>query len=617
MQPPQEKQSEKAAELPDRPNMIGRVLSERYRIDRLIATGSFGAVYQGVHLHMHKQVAIKVLHPEIENFPELIERFEREAVAGAHISHPNVAVASDLGKFDGDSYFLVQEYVPGETLRKAIDRGAMPAARAAFIARQIAAGLGAAHRHKIVHRDLKPANVMLVDGSDDFVKLIDFGFARVPVEELPHAPKGDSGPEWLVSEAGVVFGSVGYMAPEAALGMRNVKESADLYALGLIFYEMLAGEHPFDLDLPPGELFKLQRNAIPPPLLEKNPNSDVPPDLDTVVTRLLAKEPEQRYPSASAAIAAIDAAMRNVEGYIDRGRSDRFRRPRAEAKPVVSVAEPKVEAKPLESLKPAIGEQSILLTSLAARRRRGRAIGGVIAVFALAAAALWVVFRLAESDGSGPAASASAPAISALPPPPPAPSESARGNESFDQKFVRELKDKLISQAEKAKSDEAARTWLMLMEANPKALDDVEVQNATVALAKRAEREDESTDKVFYQLAYRSGAIGLDLLFRVLDESPGTRAAQRAESIPAKQGGSERASPGLRITLEIRRMTCEQKAMLFERAGREGDERTLRQLEGLRPPACATKKGACCFKDNLKLEKAIGRIRDRSKNEAR
>ena len=256
-----------------RPELIGRILSERYRVDALVATGAFGAVYRGVHLHMRKQVAIKVLHPEVEHFPDLVERFEREAVAGAHISHPNVAVASDLGKFDGESYFLVQEYVPGETLREVIDRGRLPAARAAFIARQIAAALAAAHRHRIVHRDIKPRNVMLVEGSDDFVKLIDFGFARVPLEGLPHLPPEVEGQEWLTSEAGVVFGSVAYMAPEAALGMRNIDERSDLYALGVILYEMLTGKHPFDVTLPSAELFQHHRETPPPPLLERNPES--------------------------------------------------------------------------------------------------------------------------------------------------------------------------------------------------------------------------------------------------------------------------------------------------------------------------------------------------------
>ncbi|HVY46394.1 MAG TPA: serine/threonine-protein kinase, partial [Minicystis sp.] len=226
--------------------LVGRVISERYRIVELVAMGGMGAVYRGVHLHMRKEVAIKILHPEIENFPELVARFEREAVAGAHVRDPHVAAASDLGKFDGESFFLVMEFIRGRTLRAHLDEGRMPWQRAARIARQLAQALGAAHKHGIVHRDVKPRNVMLVEaeGGGDFVKLIDFGFARVPVAELSRASLVDASAVSSVTEAGVVFGTVGYMAPETALGMRAVDARSDLYALGVILYEMLAGAQP-------------------------------------------------------------------------------------------------------------------------------------------------------------------------------------------------------------------------------------------------------------------------------------------------------------------------------------------------------------------------------------
>src|SRR5690606_1793596 len=134
--------------------LIGRTLSERYRIVELIAMGGMGAVYRGEHLTMRKNIAIKVLHPEIEDFPEMVARFEREAVAGAHVQHPNVATASDFGSFDGESRFLVLELVDGITLRQLIDRGPVPPARACRIARHVAAGLAAVHDKGIVHRDI-------------------------------------------------------------------------------------------------------------------------------------------------------------------------------------------------------------------------------------------------------------------------------------------------------------------------------------------------------------------------------------------------------------------------------------------------------------------------------
>src|SRR5688572_27328252 len=208
--------------------MVGRTISDRYRIVELVAMGAMGAVYKGEHLLMRKQVAIKVLHPEIEDFPELVARFEREAIAGAHVNHPNVASASDFGKFDGDSYFLVLEYIEGTTLSDIIKQGPVEVLRAANLAKQLAAALGAAHIRGIVHRDVKPRNIMICEpsildtsargGEDEIVKLIDFGLAKVPVEKLSELAKDPSTDGKELTNAGVVMGTVAYMAPETALG---------------------------------------------------------------------------------------------------------------------------------------------------------------------------------------------------------------------------------------------------------------------------------------------------------------------------------------------------------------------------------------------------------------
>jgi eukaryotic-like serine/threonine-protein kinase len=583
-----------------RPEMIGRVLSDRYRVDALIATGSFGAVYRGAHLHMHKQVAIKVLHPEIENFPELVERFEREAVAGAHISHPNVAVASDLGKFDGDSYFLVQEYVPGETLRQLMDRGPLPAARAAFIGRQIAAGLAAAHRHRIVHRDLKPMNVMIVEGTDDLVKLIDFGFARVPIEELPQVPQDDQGPEWEMSQAGVVFGSVSYMAPDAFLGMRNVDERSDLYALGLILYEMLAGKHPFDVNLPAAQLFELQRNSPPPPLRERNPDCDAPPDLEWVVMRLLAKTPGERYPDAASAGVAIASAMKGIQDFLRKTESG----PPPPAPPRRSFA---ALAAPREG--------RISRTRPARSWTRAQIVAAAAGALGLAVVATLVV-GLITSKGKDRPVKPSASATVAASGPKPADSEATTDAGGEPARPVEhDAKKEFLSRADAPPAD-AARAWLLLLDRDRKALDDAQVRKKTVDMLVRADPDDEQVMKVFDQLTYRAGELGLDVLYAVLEQNPTSNGGQRAAQVLYRPANAERASPALRITLDIRRMNCTRKYERFGRAALEGDERTARELEKLRPPACVVKKGECCFRDDAKLDRALAEIRDRDHTDA-
>jgi serine/threonine protein kinase len=288
--------------------LLGQVISERYRIDELLGTGGMGAVYRGYHLLLKKQVAIKVLHPNVKNLPEFVARFQREAIAGAHVVHPNVAAATDLGKLADGSYFLVLEYVAGETLHDLIHRERLPAVRAVHIARQIAAALAAAHAMGIVHRDLKPSNVMLVEGHQDLAKLIDFGLARVPVDQVVGDPAqaGTSPGRARLTGMGVIFGTMAYLAPEAAQGMDCVDERADLYALGIILYQMLSGRHPFDA-VKSSALFAQQRFQQPPPLDEVARRADLPPALTAIVMRLLAKDPAERHASSLELIAALDA----------------------------------------------------------------------------------------------------------------------------------------------------------------------------------------------------------------------------------------------------------------------------------------------------------------------
>ena len=243
-----------AAELPDpearherrsRRAILGSTISERYRIDALIAEGGMGAVYRGEHVHMRKRVAIKLLRPEIERFPELVERFEREAVAGAHVDHRNVAAATD---FDGRMpwtapFFLVLEFVDGETLRQRMKAGPIAPLEGARIARQHAEALGACHAMGVVHRDVNPRNVML-EGKRGRVKLIDFGLAKLPSRpSIAPRPAHDDEEDThrAITLKGIVFGTVAYMAPEAELGMDAIDHRADLYELGVVMYVLFSG----------------------------------------------------------------------------------------------------------------------------------------------------------------------------------------------------------------------------------------------------------------------------------------------------------------------------------------------------------------------------------------
>jgi serine/threonine-protein kinase len=221
--------------------MLGRVVAERYRLDAIIAEGGMGAVYRGEHIHMRKRVAIKLLHPETKELPELVQRFERESIVGAHASHRNVASATDFGKDSDGTYYLIQEHIEGITLRSLLTRGPLEPSRALAIARDVALGLEAIHAIGIVHRDLAPKNVMVSETPPDTVKVIDFGFAKVPVERF-----ANQGPAMALTSKGTVFGTIGFIAPEAAFGMAALGPKADLYALGVIMYEMLAGRHPFE-----------------------------------------------------------------------------------------------------------------------------------------------------------------------------------------------------------------------------------------------------------------------------------------------------------------------------------------------------------------------------------
>ena len=274
--------------------LIGSIVAERYRIERLLGSGGMGAVYRAEHVHMRKTVALKVLHKELAGVNEIVARFEREAIAAGRVEHPNVAPATDFGKLDDGSFYLVLEYVDGKSLRELIEAGPLAWERAVAIAKQVVSALIAAHAAGIVHRDLKPDNVMLVelpDGSER-VKVLDFGIARVTLSDAkPDATH--------LTKVGAVMGTVAYMSPEQALG-EDVDERTDLYALGVIVHEMISGRVPFDADSA-AQILAKQITEAPPPL-----PSGAPAALAELVTELLKKTRLERPPSARAVLERLE-----------------------------------------------------------------------------------------------------------------------------------------------------------------------------------------------------------------------------------------------------------------------------------------------------------------------
>ena len=278
--------------------LVGRVLDGRYRVEARIARGGMASVYVAMDTRLDRTVAVKVMHPALADDEEFVARFIREARAAARLSHPNVVAVYDQGA-DSDAVFLVMENVPGHTLRDLLRQQArLTPGQALAVMEPVLAALAAAHDAGLVHRDVKPENVLLAQ--DGRVKVADFGLAR--------AIAGSN----LTSTAGLLIGTVAYLAPEQVHhGVADAR--SDVYAAGVMLYELLTGRPPFTGETPIAVAYRHVNEDVPPPSAQA---PGISPAVDALVGRATSREPSRRPVDAGAFLVAL-TSLRDASGYRD------------------------------------------------------------------------------------------------------------------------------------------------------------------------------------------------------------------------------------------------------------------------------------------------------------
>jgi len=273
-----------------------------YRILQKIGTGGMGAVYLAEHPLIGKKVALKVIHKELATNKEVVQRFFQEAKAVTKIGNEHIISIHDFGMTPEGDHFYIMEYLEGQTLAQVLQKDTvLPTMRALHIGAQIGAALAAAHSAGVIHRDLKPDNVMLTPrlGDKDFVVLLDFGLAKMSI----------GGPGAVKTAAGVLLGTPQYMSPEACESRGNLDHRTDIYALGILLFQMTTGMLPFDGETM-GEVLVKQVTQLPPPPRGYNPS--IPPAVEQIILRCLAKNPDARFPT----MIALREALLDPEVYL-------------------------------------------------------------------------------------------------------------------------------------------------------------------------------------------------------------------------------------------------------------------------------------------------------------
>ncbi|MDD5309900.1 MAG: protein kinase [Deltaproteobacteria bacterium] len=288
---------------------IGRIFERKYRVTRLLGEGGMGSVYEAEHVFLTRKIAIKVMNPEFMDNREAVVRFFQEAQAASAIGHPNIVEIFDVGREEDGTAFIVMELLRGKCLDRVIEESApLPPGHAVAIALQVLSALQAAHAKGIVHRDMKPENIFLVidDKGRENAKILDFGVAKILSQEK------DAG----LTQAGTVLGTPRYMSPEQARGEKNLDGRSDIWAVGVILYEMLSGQLPYS-----GDSYNEILGGIllkePAPLNQIAPRT--PPGLVAIVGKAMAKDLTRRYASTVEMIRDLMAFYDPAESSISSG----------------------------------------------------------------------------------------------------------------------------------------------------------------------------------------------------------------------------------------------------------------------------------------------------------
>jgi serine/threonine protein kinase len=321
---------------------VGQTVGRRYRLLRLLGVGGMGAVYEAEQTSLGKRVALKMLHRHCEHDRDVVRRFQQEARAAARLDHPNIVEVYDLDLDLDGAPFLVMELLRGQTLASVLTReGTLSIAAAVRIALAVADALAAAHGAGIVHRDLKPENVFLATGRarELRVKVLDFGISKV---------RSNVHVDHRLTRTGMALGTPAYMSPEQAQASEHVDARADVWGLGVLLYEALAGCPPFRAGTPVAQMISVITDEAPPLGLLR---PDVPAELEHIVHECLRKSPDERIPSMRALAAALApfAEERSGAPHVGRrGPQGRSASPRAPSAPTVELSSARAAEPPIE-----------------------------------------------------------------------------------------------------------------------------------------------------------------------------------------------------------------------------------------------------------------------------